>query len=454
MTQGAVIQRSQSVDTGTVFKDRFYHAAKVAQQIDGGINTHNSLNKVIHGSLHGEEHDILRQSNQSSIASSKPESIRHNGLLPSDLERNTEKASSSVEKLLEKLAAALNSKDNPDAALQEIDSILRKERQGLGEGKHIHTMQATIMEDETLEDSNADEFAHVKDEFSDDEDEDYSDDDSTVSSITNPTYHESFQRHSPRSRAYGPVYQTGPQKGLPLPSAKPVSLTHPKVLEQYISSKRYDERLNTRFHGHEDVVHVQLDRSKNTSMEGKGEISGLESSLPPVKAFSEKGRSMNNKGLVNQIKGWDDLEEDDGSYSKNPRGVIDVKDPSPPFSPSDRLKRLANAATKYEQRQNLRHRRRGVSATPERNRVFYPSGDDMNKGKEQYDPFDTNSDDWESIPGFDFFKSEQESLAQAFHGNSFASKSIPEQVSELRRQQRERNSHAHRMDVLDQSYKS
>ena len=332
--------------------------------------------------------------------SNDPEPVGSSGPLSSHLRKNTENASNSVEILLEKLAAALNGKHDPDAALKEIDSILRKERQGLGEDKHYQPVQATIMEDETLEDSNVDEFAHVHDGFSDDDEEEYSDDDSTVSSITNPTYHESFQRHSPRSRAYDLVYQTGPQKGLPLPPAKPAVLAHPKVLEKHMSPELFHGGLHGRVQGLEEAVHGRFGMVQNASIEV--ERYGLQSGTSPVKAFSEKGRSMNNKGLLNQIQGWDE-DDDDVSQAGTPQQEIDAKHPSPPFSPSERLKRLANAANKYEQRQNLMHRRRTIT-NPHRSRVFYPTVDATVEAKTQPEAFDINSDDWESIPGLDFFQ--------------------------------------------------
>lgn len=439
------LHMSKSEDEGIIFKDRFYRAAKVAQLIDGDRNAGISSDQELHRSIHRGGHDFSSKINPTSNLSPNPESMRPSRLLSSDAERKTEDATHSVEKLLEKLAAALNSKDDPGAALKEIDSILRKEREGLGEDKNQLPVQTTIMEDETLADSNVDEFANVHDGFSDDDEDEYSDDDSTVSSITNPTYHESFQRHSPRPRGNGLVYQTGPHKGLPLPSAKPMPITHPKVLEQFMSSERHHGDLYEDFHGVEEAGHAQFGTIQNLSLEKRGESFGLQSSLSPVKAFSEKGRSMNNKGLLSQIKGWDDLDDDDVSQTEMRRQRMSANHPSPPFSPSERLKRLANAATKYEQRQNLRHQRQDSS------RVFFPSGDESNKIKAHHESFDTNGGDWESIPGFDFFKSHRRSNLQALNSNSFVSKSIPEQVSELRKQQRERNSVAHRTDLLDQT---
>jgi hypothetical protein len=443
------LQMSKSEDEGIIFKDRFYRAAKVAQLIDGDRNAGNSSDQELRRSFHRGGHDFSTKINRTSNVSPNPESVRPSRLLSSDVERKTEDASNSVEKLLEKLAAALNSKDDPGAALKEIDSILRKEREGLGEDKNQLPVQTTIMEDETLADSNVDEFANVHDGFSDDDEDEYSDDDSTVSSITNPTYHESFHRQSPRPRVHGLVYQTGPHKGLPLPSAKPMPITHPKVLEQFISSERHHGDLHEHFHGIEEVGHAQFGTIQNLSLEERGGSFGLQSSLSPVKAFSEKGRSMNNKGLLSQIKGWDDLEDDDVSQTEMRRQRMSATHPSPPFSPSERLKRLANAATKYELRQNLRHQRQTLSTTPDRSRVFFPSVNESNKNKAQHESFNTNSGDWESIPGFDFFKSHRMSNLQALNSNRFASKSIPEQVSELRKQQQERNSVAHRMDLSD-----
>jgi len=363
----------------SLFKSRFYRAAEVAQK-----NCKENSNS------------IPTPTNHQSVT-------KRDTIQPFDISKGKDKIQDKAkDKAVAQLLARLSSvkRDDPDEALRAIDSILEKHsgnnspNKGFDQDEVNKSAESPILPAEYFDE---DEQAVRKED--EEESSEYSDsDDSTVSSITNPTYMSGFGDCSPKSRkqqfGHGrlkPAHHSARPSSFLVKAAHPYSQRNPSELpprrpHQPVPVSRTVKPLA----GLQSTVKSRISRKspspppppsafpktkpmvENHSkdpFEDKAFASTPRSTnvkrakpTSPVKTLSAGGSSSNNRGLLNKFKDWgsdSDDKEDIGRPHEQKQN---------PGSPSERLKKLADAAQKLNngQQSPIRNKER---------RFLYPKRD-------------------------------------------------------------------------------
>lgn len=342
----------QNEKEASIFKSRYYHAAEIAQK-------------------HCME-------NKNSIPVPSIPSVCR----PSARANEVPQRSSDVD--VEKLLAKLSSikRDDPDAALRAIDSIL--ENHGgkdtnldcIGDCPVVNnSAESPILPPEDFEESSFEGEGETSSMYSDS-------DDSTVSSITNPTYMSGFGEPSLRrqrkqqsnknatsaGRQKSPLQSTSPSSFLKhhpyskdraseLPPLQPrqVQEVYRKVKPLKDSNKPGKSRIlrkSTPVNGvrpernFKKLPSLTYNEPSGIKTMSQGlEIAKSVDYKPPAKLTG--GTSSSNQGLLSKLK-------DIGSDSDDKEDDV-VESPKSPLSPGERLKRLAVAADRVEKNPETQH---------------------------------------------------------------------------------------------------
>jgi hypothetical protein len=341
----------QNEKEASIFKSRYYHAAEIAQK-------------------HCME-------NKNSI----PVPSIPSGCRPSARANEVPQRSSDVD--VEKLLAKLSSikRDDPDAALRAIDSIL--ENHGgkdtnldcIGDCPVINdSAESPILPPEDFEESSFEGEGETSSMYSDS-------DDSTVSSITNPTYMSGYGEPSLRRQRK----QQSNKNAISAGRKSPLQSTSPSpCLKHHPYSKDRASELPPLQPRQAQEVYRKVKPLKDSNKPGKSRIlrkstpvngvqpahnfkklpsltynepsgiktmsQGLEIAKsvdykPPAKLTG--GTSSSNQGLLSKLK-------DIGSDSDDKEDDV-VESPKSPLSPGERLKRLAVAADRVEKNPETQH---------------------------------------------------------------------------------------------------
>ena len=370
----------------SLFKSRFYRAAEVAQK------------------------NCKENANSIPIPTNHQSVTKRDTIQPFDLSKGKDKIQDKAkDRAVAQLLAKLSSvkRDDPDEALRAIDSILEKHSEHSSTKKDVNQDEVNKSADSPIlppEYFEEDEQSVRKDD--EDESSEYSDsDDSTVSSITNPTYMSGFGDCSPKSRKqqFGnllskdgrlkPTHHSTRPSSLLVKAAHPYSKRSPSELPPRRPHQPVPVSRNVKpLTGLQSTSKSRISRKsppppppppsaftktkpmviKNhlkDSFEEKAVASTPRSTnvkgakpTSPVKTLSAGGSSSNNRGLLNKFKDWgsdSDDKEDTGRPHEQKQN---------PGSPGERLKKLADAA------QNLNNGQQ----SPTRNKVrrfLYPKRD-------------------------------------------------------------------------------
>jgi hypothetical protein len=343
----------QNDKEASLFKSRYYHAAEIAQK------------------------HCMENKNYIPVPSNYQASIRHSASSQENVKRSNDVQ---VEKLLAKLSSI--KRDDPKSAFQVIESILENHGEDgkLKENKQDceranESAESPILPPEYYEESTL--------QVEDDTSSIYSDsDDSTVSSITNPTYMSGFGEYlqrqigkqqsekpiqSERSTANlmkdHPYYQ---RRSSELPPLKPqhfqtLSRKLKPLTDSNMATKSRIRRKSNKPRTSENVQkdnnpHADLARddacTTNNLRSSASDIPQNNTNYKP-NSLSGGGSSLSNQGLLSKLKSMgsdSDDKEDDAVIIPQP------KSPKSPRSPGERLKRLADAANKVQTSDEIQNR--------------------------------------------------------------------------------------------------
>ena len=408
-------QAKEDTNQASLFKSRYYRAAEVAQK-----NCAENNSPIVQPPAnHKKGPCSLKERTAKEIAASthsaQANCQQEDYVMPRTTFSGTSTGNDkSVESLLEKLSSV--QRDDPNTALEVIDSIIKNERNILGQKKseketsrHFEEPRESIVVASESFKYN-EEVASEASESSDYVDSDS--DDSTVSSITNPTYMSGFgdsfsnsrKQHFSRmlakdGRLSPPCYTKRQSSFLARPQHNPQRRS-PALPPRQPQRKSMSEKLSP------DSVPVNKNDNKRTRsltqennategspMRSKDHIRAQTAS--PAKSFQSGGSSSNNQGILNKFKDWDDESQEIEPKTKHPEKVS-----RSPQSPGERLKRLADAAQKTshdsDYGQNAKPSEHNFNERKSR-RFLYP------KQLESAGEAEICGDSWEPSSSTDFF---------------------------------------------------
>ncbi len=384
------------------------------------------------------------------------------------------KGDKSVQQLLAKLRSV--QRDDPNTALEKIDSIIESESNSMehdeGKADAINESNEFPSEQPVEIDQNT-----VSDESGSSE---YDSDDSTVSSITNPTYMSGFGDSFSYSRRqqFSQLVAKDGRLSPPYHSTRPSSfLTKPRQNDEGKArtpelpprQPRQSSRNTTPLKGNHSTPNDPKARSVKSSVRPLAKSRNktkpqLKSSIShpgsqprshdsdyikpksPIKSFAAKGNSINNRGLLNKFNTWGEDSSQEGeevnAYDDH-GGQSNVGSPS-----SERLKRLAEKITDKDSADHISKSGQNLLQSNRPRRFLYPQRSDSNEEH----PVDTAGTEggasWEpsSFFGTDFFEKDQthENRTKrehffkdgnnefgSFRNNAFATKQLERKFSQV-----------------------
>ena len=389
----------------SLFKSRYYRAAEAAQK---NCAEHKSvlIQPPNHYQRRRDQGRAMKEHVTPTLKTSTYSERDKSKLVTTETTNSTVK-DKSVRTLLAKLSSV--QRDNPNTALEVIDSIIENERNSIEDSNEFPS-------------ASIESFAGDEDLMSVDSDSsEYDSDDSTVSSITNPTYMSGFGGHSRRQQFSKLVARDG-RLSPPYNSKRPSAfLTKSRKNGKARSSElpprqpHLGSRTAKPQEGMQDAADAQTSRKatnhsarsvleapkqmlqKNTVAPAVGSpvrSKDLKSVQPisPVKSFTAKGSSTNNKGLLNKFKDWDEDSSEEMAEMVDLYETSDQNDLGSPNSPGERLKRLAKTLKNDETSLHFNKTRR----------FLYPQRPDPAPRKKSVESAN-NFDSWEPSSSTDFF---------------------------------------------------